>query len=156
MSNFFAKILVLAITAMAVSCSTESIYEANIDIPKESWSIDSTAIFKVDIIDTLSVHHIYINVRNTTNYPNSNLFLFIQTTSPNGAQLRDTMECFLADTRGNWLGKGFGALRDNQVPYKKFIRFPEEGTYTFSIQHGMRAQSLKGVSSIGLRVEKQK
>jgi gliding motility-associated lipoprotein GldH len=156
MSNPLVKSFILAIAVLAISCSTTSIYEANIDIPKESWSIDSSAIFRVDITDTSSVHNIYLNIRNTTSYPNSNLFLFIQTTSPKGAQLRDTLECFLADTRGNWLGKGFGALRDNQIPYKRFIRFPEEGTYTFSIQHGMRTHSLKGIASIGLRVEKQK
>jgi gliding motility-associated lipoprotein GldH len=156
MNSINKCLAIAAIAFMVVSCGSSAIYEANIDIPRESWNIDSTAIFKVEVTDTASVHNIYINIRNTTSYQNSNLFLFVQTTSPMGATLNDTIECFLADPRGNWLGKGFGALRDNQVPYKKYIRFPDEGTYTFNVQQGMRTQSLKGIASIGLRVERQK
>jgi gliding motility-associated lipoprotein GldH len=139
-----------------ISCSGKSVYNSSVDIPNEKWNIDSLATFSVDIADTSSVHNIFVTLRNTTEYPNSNLYLFIQTTSPTGAMLRDTLECILADTRGNWLGKGFGALRDNQIPYKQFIRFPETGSYKFSIQHGMRTTQLKGVASVGIRVEKAK
>ncbi|MDX9768905.1 MAG: gliding motility lipoprotein GldH [Tenuifilaceae bacterium] len=138
------------------SCSERSVYNSTVDIPKETWSADSIATFRVNITDTTSVHNVYINLRNTTSYPNSNLYLFIQTSSPNGAMLRDTMECVLADQRGRWLGKGFGALRDNQIPYKRYIRFPEAGTYEFSIQQGMRTNKLKGIASVGIRIEKTK
>ncbi len=140
----------------ATSCGNISVYNRNVDIPKEIWSIDSIATFKVDIQDTISVHHVYINIRNTTDYPNSNLYLFINTTSPRGASLRDTLECYLADSRGNWLGKGFGAIRDSQVPYKRFVRFPEVGIYEFNIQQGMRTTQLKGIASVGIRVERLK
>ena len=138
------------------ACTDSVLYEANINIPNETWNADSLATFQVDVRDTSSVFNIYINLRNTTNYPNSNLFLFIQTTSPEGAMLRDTLELFLADSRGNWLGKGFGSIRDIRVPYKQHIRFPEVGSYHFNVQQGMRASNLKGIKSIGLRVEKNK
>jgi gliding motility-associated lipoprotein GldH len=141
---------------LVTSCTNTSVYNQNIDIPAEVWSLDSTAIFKVDINDTISAHSIYVNVRNTTDYRNCNLYLFIRTTSPQGATLTDTLECILADKRGKWLGRGFGAIRDNQIPYKRFIRFPEIGTYEFSLQQGMRAQNLKGISSVGVKVEMHK
>lgn len=147
---FFLFVFIL----LSTSCSEISIYHANIDIPHESWNLDSVAVFKVDIDDTTAVHNIYVNIRNTNEYPNSNLFLFVQTTSPVGSTLRDTMECILADNRGKWLGRGFGAIRDNQFPYKNYIRFPEKGTYTLSIQQGMRTSDLKGIASVGLRVER--
>jgi gliding motility-associated lipoprotein GldH len=124
------------------------------DIRNELWNIDSTANFKISVSDTLSVFNIYLNLRNTSSYPNSNLYLFIHTTSPGGASLRDTMECILADKRGRWLGKGFGKIRDNQLPYKRNIRFPEQGIYSINIQHGMRTNNLQGISSVGIRVEK--
>lgn len=152
---FAAAVGIWAILTLP-SCSERSVYNSNVDIPKETWNADSIATFRVDITDTASVHNVYINLRNTTSYPNSNLYLFIQTTSPAGATLRDTMECILADQRGRWLGKGFGALRDNQIPYKQYIRFPEPGIYEFSIQQGMRTQRLKGVASVGIRIEKTK
>ena len=149
------NIFLLAILLLIVSCIKPSVYDSVIDIPNEQWSVDSVATFSVSIADTASAHSIYINIRNTTSYPNSNLFLFIQTTSPKGAMLRDTLECFLANPRGEWLGKGFGAIRDNRVPYKRYIRFPEEGTYVFEIQHGMRTHKLKGIASVGVRVVRE-
>ena len=148
-------VTVLGIAVLAVACGKVSVYNNSIDIPNEKWSIDSLAVFKVSITDTLSVHDVYINLRNTTNYANSNLYLFIETRSPNGAMLRDTLECILADSYGRWVGKGFGALRDNRIPYKRSVRFPEIGTYQFSIQHGMRTQSLKGIASVGVKVDLQ-
>lgn len=157
MSKHIIRISILLLAVFAVySCGNISVYNRNVDIPSETWSIDSIVTFKVDIQDTTSIHHVYINIRNTTDYPNSNLYLFINTTSPRGAALRDTMECFLADSKGSWLGKGFGAIRDNQIPYKRFVRFPEVGVYEFNIQQGMRTTQLKGIASVGIRVEKLK
>ena len=154
--KLFLPAATIVTAIITLSCSDISVYNSNIDIPGESWNIDSIARFKVDIADTTSIHNVYVSVRNTTNYPNSNLYLFISTTSPQGASLRDTLEYILADSKGNWLGKGVGAIRDNQIPYKRYIRFPDVGTYEFTIQQGMRTHHLKGITSIGIRIEKQK
>ncbi len=154
MSKKSINFLLIAFILLSTSCKEISIYHTNIDIPNESWNLDSVAVFKINIDDTTAVHNIYVNIRNTNEYPNSNLFLFVQTISPMGSTLRDTLECILADNRGKWLGRGFGAIRDNQFPYKKYIRFPEKGTYTLSIQQGMRTSDIKGISSVGLRVER--
>ena len=154
--KLFLPFATIVVSIIALSCSDISVYNSNIDIPSENWSIDSIAQFNVEITDTTSIHNIYVSIRNTTHYPNSNLYLFINTTSPQGATLRDTLECILADSKGNWLGKGVGAIRDNQIPYKRYIRFPDVGTYEFTIQQGMRTHHLKGIASIGIRVEKQK
>ena len=153
MIKFFAYPLIAAFAILAVGCNDSVIYEANVDIPKETWNADSTANFMVNINDTSSIFNIYINLRNTTSYPNSNLYLFVQTISPSGAVLRDTVEYFLANPKGKWLGKGFGSIRDNRLLYKQYIRFPENGTYAFGIQQGMRSRNLMGISSVGLRVE---
>lgn len=154
MIKHFAYPLIAAFAILAAACSESVIYEANVDIPKETWNADSTANFMVNVDDTSSIFNIYINLRNTTSYTNSNLYLFVQTISPSGAVLRDTVEYLLADSKGKWLGKGFGSIRDNRLLYKQYIRFPENGTYTFGIQHGMRTDNLIGISSVGLRVEK--
>jgi gliding motility-associated lipoprotein GldH len=154
--NKYLIYIVVSTIFLSASCKNISVYNANVEIPNNGWVIDSIATFKVNITDTASVHHILINVRNTVEYPNSNLYLFINTFSPTGASLRDTLECFFADNKGKWLGKGFGLIRDNLIPYKRYIRFPEEGIYEFSIQQGMRTHQLKGVKSVGLRIEKEK
>jgi len=135
------------------SCDKTGIYEQNISIHDEKWSMDSIASFSPAISDSISAHNIYVNLRNTTSYPNSNIFLFITTHAPSGAMLRDTLECILANQKGDWLGKGVGRIRDNQIIYKNNIRFPSKGIYTFEIQHGMRTDVLKEVVSVGIRIE---
>lgn len=147
---------ILIISIYLLSCNKPATYDRVVHIPENGWNADSLATFSIAITDTVSVHHIYINTRNTVEYSNSNLFLFVETTSPSGAMLRDTVELFLADTKGKWTGKGFGKLRDNRYPYKRYIRFPEIGEYTISLQQGMRTQKLMHISSVGIRVEQSK
>jgi len=108
----------------------------------------------VQIQDTINPHNIYVNVRNTSRYQMQNLFLFITTTSPQGATLIDTFECYLADERGKWTGSGWGDIYDNQFLYKRNIRFPVSGEYTFEYVQAMRTNELRYISDIGLRVEK--
>lgn len=137
-----------------ISCDPNQVYENNIELNNYTWNKDSIKIFKVDIQDTINPHNIYINVRNTSQYEMQNLFLFIQTESPSGIKLEDTFECYLADERGKWTGKGWGDIYENQFIYKKNIRFPVSGTYTFEFVQGMRIDNLKYISDIGLRIEK--
>jgi gliding motility-associated lipoprotein GldH len=149
------KLIILLIATIAlISCDRNGVYEENINTSKSIWATNDIAKFVAPINDTLSYHNIYLNIRNTTDYPNCNLFLFIAITSPAGVTQLDTVECFLADDQGKWLGKGFGYIRDNQIPYKRNVRFPQKGDYKFEILQAMRTDSLIGVSSVGIRIEK--
>jgi len=146
--------LLLSLSLALISCDRSGVYEEDINTENNSWTDDNIAKFGVNISDTVLYHNLYINIRNTTDYQNSNLFLFITTKSPAGFSQTDTLECFLADEFGNWLGKGVGYLRDNQVPFKRNIRFPQKGLYKFEVMQAMRIDELKGIASVGIRVEK--
>ena len=65
-------------------------------------------------------------------------------------------EIKLADLDGEWLGKGSGNLYSYQVSALTNFKFPEKGTYTFSIEQNMRDNPLHEVNDVGLRVEKAK
>jgi len=137
-----------------VSCDKNRVFESNIEIPSYQWNKDSILLFHVDIVDTISSHNIFLNVRNTSQYAYQNLFVFLNTTSPTGISLRDTLECYLADDRGKWLGNGWGDIYDNRFLYKRNIRFPVSGTYTFKLVQGMRTKELKYITDVGIRIEK--
>lgn len=149
-ANFFSFFVIFILT----SCDTNQVFEKNVELIDYTWNKDSIVKIDVDIKDTISPHNIYINVRNTSRYEMQNLFLFINTTSPNGIVLRDTFECYLADERGKWIGNGWGDIFDNQFIYKQNIRFPVSGTYHFEYIQAMRKEKLKYISDIGLRIEK--
>jgi gliding motility-associated lipoprotein GldH len=139
-----------------VACDPNRFYEKNVDFANETWPKDSVAIFDVEISDTVGVYNIYLNNRISGQYGYSNLYLFITTLLPNEQIMRDTLECILADVNGRWLGKGFGNVWSNKIPYRKYIRFPQKGKYTFYIEQAMREEELKHILNAGIRIEKSK
>lgn len=147
----FAFLLVIFLFS---SCDKNRVFEENQDIPESGWKISDVKKFEVDILDPSTSTNFYINVRNADGYPYSNLFLFIKTIFPNGKYSNDTLECVLADANGKWIGKGIGDIYDNQIPFKKNVRFPLAGKYSFEIQHGMRSDNIPLIMDVGLRIEK--
>jgi gliding motility-associated lipoprotein GldH len=138
---------------LVASCDHHLVHEENHPIPEASWEKDHVLSFRVDMEDTLQAHHISINVRNTSAYPMSNLFLFVSIVSPDGLFNRDTIQFHLAEPSGKWVGKGFGSIYSNRFRYKNNVRFPVTGSYHFTIEHGMRTDRLEGISDVGLRIE---
>ncbi len=46
-------------------------------------------------------------------------------------------------------------MRDLTIPLNENLLFPLKGTYHFEIEQAMREPKLKGISDIGLYIEKQ-
>jgi gliding motility-associated lipoprotein GldH len=149
---FFTVLLVCSF--FLTSCDDAGIFEENKSIPETGWDTSNVISFNVEIKDPSTPANFYINVRNADGYPYSNLFLFIKTKFPNGKQSNDTLECTLADENGKWIGKGLGDIYDNRIPFKKNVRFPMAGTYTFELSQGMRITPLPLIMDVGVRVEK--
>jgi gliding motility-associated lipoprotein GldH len=137
-----------------VSCDSARVFEQNQPIPESGWDVTNVVKFDVDIADPSTATNFYINVRQADGYPYSNIFMFIKTVFPNGKQSADTLECVLADEKGKWLGSGVGDIYDNQIPFKRNVRFPMAGKYHFEIEQGMRTENVPLIMDVGLRIEK--
>ena len=150
------KILLELLFLMAVftSCQNDSFDKRTI-IPEARWPQENRVAYDVEITDTLSSYEFGIGLRHLENYRYSNLFVFLHTTMPNGNHTRDTIECTLATPEGRWIGKSSGSMRDLTVPLNEHLIFPLSGTYHFEIEQAMRDPVLKGISDIGLYIEKQ-
>jgi len=145
-------ILVAIITIFVLSsCDDNSIYDHN-ETVGEPWAAENRAIFDFNITDTLTAFDFYLNIRNSTDYNNSNLLLFIRTDFPDGRFSVDTAEIFLADIKGHWLGKGYGEVKDNQILFRKKGRFPMKGNYRLTFEQAMRSKNLVGIRSVGIRI----
>ena len=145
---FFTLILMLT-----GSCDRNRILEENIPIPEGQWNSRNHVIFNVDIQTTTDPCNVYLNLRNTPDYPFSNLFLFMTTHYPDGTRSADTLELLLADYQGRWLGKGMGSIRFNRFLLKKNVHFPMKGKYRFEFEQAMRTPVLEGIRDIGFRLE---
>lgn len=156
MKNIFPAGLIfsLLMVLLTVACNGDVVYERNERIPGNEWSRYHIPVFEAEITDTLNAYNLLINLRNTGEYPRSNLFLFISATSPQGAFTRDTLELVLAEPSGRWKGRGFGSVWQNRFFYRQNVRFPERGKYTFEVEQAMRIDDLPGILDVGLRIER--
>jgi gliding motility-associated lipoprotein GldH len=146
--------LIIMVVILSLSCDRQRVFEQFRSIQVQTWNSNDVLHFNVDINDTTTAHNVLISVRNTGEYEYSNLYLFVTAHSPNGSQVRDTVEITLADAHGKWLGKGAASVFTLYYPYRQNIRFPLRGIYQFDLEQAMWIKDLKHISNIGLRIEK--
>jgi len=129
------------------------VFDEYVTIPDEGWSMDSMAVFKVNIKNNSKPYDVYLNIRNRSSYPNMNLWLFVDVISPSGKKMEQKVDCVLADDDGRWLGDGWGDLYLVEIPYQRTVKFAESGEYTFRIRQGMYDENIGGIHNIGIRIE---
>lgn len=154
-SGKLALLLILLIIGVVTSCDNKAIFEENVAIEKGTWNVNHKVTFEVSVTDIVPLYNVYLNLRNSTDYPYCNLYLFLNTGFPDGKIARDTLELTLADYDGRWLGSGMGSVKFSRFLFQKGVRFTQKGTYRFEMEQAMRVNELKGISDIGLRIEKE-
>ena len=142
------KLLFLAALALALTaCRQDIVFSQFVSIPSEEWHVDSVAQFNYQIPDKKVGYQVLVYVRHTERYPYQNMWLFLD----NGTQ-RDTIEFYLADDRGQWLGDKHHGFIEMPVLIEEDYHFSDTGTYYMKIQHGMRDSLLRGVSDVGMEI----
>ena len=109
-----AVLLGISLLLLLSSCDSKRFYEQYNPIADEAWATGDTQLFEVTVDDTTSLYSLFFNIRHTGEYRFRNLFVFLETTEPNGTQWRDTLECVLAQPDGKWYGSGVGDLKDHR------------------------------------------
>ena len=82
-------LLYFLLAGIFLSCDSKRVYEEYMAVDKGIWNVNKKAGFNVVINDIISRYNIYLNVRNAPDYGYSNLFLFLNTTYPDGRVARD-------------------------------------------------------------------
>lgn len=144
----------ICIAFLAISCSDNTAYIEAKELPVKGWHKDSIVNFNVPVTDASLEYNVLLNIRHNENYPSQNLWLFVNYTGPDKVTVTDTLECYLADNSGKWLGTGFGSLRSMPLLFKQKLKFKKAGNYRFSIQQGMRILELQGINDIGIELQK--
>lgn len=145
-----SRTLLIMIAGIFLSCERDSVFQKMGSIEGDSWDHRDTISIGFTVEDTLRPHDFYLKVRNNTRYPYQNIYFFLELEFPNGKKWLDTVECRLADGKGNWTGSGIGDVKDHSFLFIKGKRFPIEGEHRFKIVHGMRREELRGIENVGL------
>jgi gliding motility-associated lipoprotein GldH len=149
--------LIFLFLALALfSCNRNKIYQEYVDFDKRIWLSSESARFRFDIRDTLSSYNIYCNLRNSTHYPWSRIFInFALTDTAGNALEKKLVNDYLFDPKtGKPHGRsGLGDLYDHRIQVLSNYRFPESGSYEVTFDQFMRTDSLAGILSVGLAIE---
>lgn len=147
-------VLLFAVGLLSVSCDSRRVSDDYVSFKGANWHKDSVARFETVITDSTLRYNVELKIRNTEDYINRNIWLFIKCKAPDGEVTEDIKKDIpLADDEGRWLGKGAGNIYESVYQLKKNYRFEHCGKYTFEVVQGMRAEVIAGIRDIGLRVE---
>lgn len=146
--------LLLALPLFFSACDDRVVYADSMAMPNEVWNLSNEIVFGFDNVDSEARTDVKFLIRTASDYPYRNIFLFVNSTSPDGYSITDTLEYFLSDEKGNSLGKGAGDINELELPYRSNVFFPLKGRYTFKVRHGMRSIDLPGVYDFGLKIVK--
>ena len=145
------------------SCDEKWVFDRYESIPDGEWQRDSVIGFRFEAPDTLKQYNLFINLRNNSKYNFSNIYLITELNFPNGKVISDTLQYEMAAPSGEWLGTGFGDVKESRLWYKENFRFNETGEYLVTVQQAMRRRdsiqgikNLEGVTEVGFRIEDNK
>ena len=147
--------IIVFFTLVICSCNSKSVFEDHKSFKNQSWSSDSSLVFKYLPIDTISKNNLIIKVRHTVEYEFSNLFLFVNSSK------NDTIEIDIANKEGMFLGSGTGDVREIEFVYKKNMVFDKKESFNIEIEQAMRygelanIKELNHILSLGLSIQKQ-
>lgn len=153
------QIFIILLGSLFLGCDSNRVFEQNTRLSEKGWSRLEKPQFQVEILDTISEMNVLVNLRHSAHYPFSNIWIFVNTTAPDGVRSVDTIECVLAEKNGAWKGSGLGDIWDFQTPLKT-TTFQQEGEYLFELEQAMRygdqaqINILPEILDVGIRVEK--
>lgn len=152
---------VLLIILLLQACNSKETFNKYKSIKNQQWFFNDTLKFSYKNTDTISKNNVFINIRNTKNYPFNAIFLITKIHFPNGYRVVDTLQYEMTDAEGNFLGNGFTDIKENKLLLRENVVFKEKGIYNFFIQQATRSSKdiegknpLSGIADVGLSIEK--
>lgn len=143
----------MLVSLFCAACSNNEIFSDFHSFPRSEWNWNDYAHFDVHVTDSIRRYDLEVTSRNNSQYPFSNLWLFVDIRTPKDSLLRDTVDLRLADMYGKWLGTGISSYTVTKS-FRTNYCFPNTGRYHFTIRQGMRENPLTGVSDVGLTISK--
>lgn len=150
------KIFMLLAAFALWSCGPEG-SDIKTNSLNSSWDKNAEQQFDFNIEQAQNPRNITFVVRNNNSYPYSNIRFIVKVSNLKTKKAEtDTVEYTMAKPDGEWLGKGFGEIKEIHFPYRTNYRFPQNGAYSIGIVQAMRNDTLKGIEDIGVKIENTK
>lgn len=157
----FLSFLLFGTLFLTYGCNipNSAYFQKEVSVKDGQWASDMEPVFTLNIKDTTCEYQTYILLRNSDDYPYSNIWLMIRVKKPGATSfpaIGKRINLKLANVKGVWLGKGMGSIWEHKIPLnnKDNLHFEKPGTYQIQITQIMRNDPLQGILNAGIIVEK--
>lgn len=146
----------LLIILSLASCDSNRVYEDNVEFKDRTWKITTPAELEFEVSDTTQGYNLYLDVRNSLDYPYARLFVNYQLVDAKGTVVKKEMltENLFDIKTGEPNGRsGLGDVYDHQFGFLTNYSFKNSGKHKVRFEQFMRQDTLRGILAVGLRVE---
>ena len=148
MHRLFICILLVSL----FSCDDASFYNKSYSFKNNTWKRSVKPKFIVEIKDTKHLYDFIVTLRTTTSYKYNNLWIFLNTTPPNGLSVREPFEILTCYPDGSWIGKKTGSIVEHTLIFKR-RKVHSRGKYKFLLEQGITEKLIDEVVDISFEVK---
>lgn len=147
-------VLLFLLAGAGTACERHTVAHVQRPLPLDGWEQCDTIRFPVDSIPEAGNYRLRIDLRTTNDYSYQSIYLEIRQAWDAPRMSRcDTVRCQLATAGGDVTGAGISLF---QYAFPFAVQRLEQGQHgELVVRHIMRRDLLRGLASIGLKIEKQ-
>jgi gliding motility-associated lipoprotein GldH len=136
------------------ACQNNPVAETHTEKSNAVFTLADSLTLAFDITDTSSLYDFTVEVRHKSDFAFQNIYTNIQTEYPNGQHVRQLLSLELSEPTGKPNGDCSGNVCKVEIPTKVF--FNALGKYRITLAPFSRVDTLKGISRLGIRLNKTK
>jgi gliding motility-associated lipoprotein GldH len=146
------SLLFVVLVTFLFSCDDASFYTKSYSFNNNTWERSVKPKFIVEIKDTKHLYDFIVTLRTSTSYKYNNLWIFLNTTPPNGFLVREPFEIKTCYPDGSWIGKKTGSIVEHTLIFKR-RKVPSRGKYKFILEQGITEKLIDEVVDISFEVK---
>lgn len=147
--------LSIAIISLFSACSDKPIFDEKHNFANTTWMRFDAEVFDVNIKNTNDCYDLYFSVTIDTNVLKlNNIPLVISIDDEEGGRRVFMSDIILRDKEGKSHGNALGNYVEFKTKVREYFYFNSKGLHKFSVKNGTHLYELKGIASIGLKIEK--
>ena len=139
--GYILSTLLLTVSA----CQNNTYYHSYQSASTAGWHKNDTFVYSLSNPITPLDYDFEIGIRHKDTYKYRDLWLTIN---------QDTLHLYLADSIGNWQGKGIGNTRQLTLPWEN-DKLSQDSITDFRIIHIMKDSILPDILDIGLQIKRK-
>lgn len=148
-------ILALSVSVLISACSDDVVFDQKNNFSSSTWMRFEAEDFDVKINNTEDCYDIYFSVVVDTNVLKlKNIPLVVNITDSEGGRRTFMTEVPFNNKKGQFEGKPIGDFVEITAKAREYFYFNSKGIHKFSIKNSTQFYELKGIASIGMKIEK--